>query len=100
MRTEGPFGDHTGFIRLEGEFPCFNVELRDAQKDPIYLTTVWGAAAGRFLHGVCGGARVPAGDEDAVSRDCGRSNAGEGIFHNLDDCGDPEIGIQGMRGKS
>ena len=42
MRTEGPFGDHTGFYSLEGEFPVFHVTCVTQRKDPIYLTTVVG----------------------------------------------------------
>src|SRR5260221_5485435 len=42
MRTEGPFGDHTGFYSLEGEFPVFHVECVTHRKDSIYLTTVVG----------------------------------------------------------
>ncbi len=42
MRTEGPFGDHTGFYSLEGEFPVFHVECVTHRQDPIYLTTVVG----------------------------------------------------------
>jgi 4-hydroxy-3-polyprenylbenzoate decarboxylase len=42
MRTEGPFGDHTGFYSLEGEYPVFQVECVTHKKDPIYLTTVVG----------------------------------------------------------
>ncbi len=42
MRTEGPFGDHTGFYSLEGEFPVFHVTCITQRRDPIYLTTVVG----------------------------------------------------------
>jgi len=42
MRTEGPFGDHTGFYSLEGEYPVFHVECVTHRKEPIYLTTVVG----------------------------------------------------------
>src|SRR5271167_3682024 len=42
MRTEGPFGDHTGFYSLEGEFPVFHVTCVTQRRDPIYLTTVVG----------------------------------------------------------
>jgi 4-hydroxy-3-polyprenylbenzoate decarboxylase len=42
MRTEGPFGDHTGFYSLEGEYPVFHVECVTHKKEPIYLTTVVG----------------------------------------------------------
>src|SRR5258708_2390297 len=40
MRVDGPFGDHTGFYSLEGEYPVFHVECITQRKDPIYLTTV------------------------------------------------------------
>jgi len=42
MRTEGPFGDHTGFYSLEGEYPVFHVECVTRRKEPIYLATVVG----------------------------------------------------------
>src|SRR5258707_15005957 len=42
MRTEGPFGDHTGIYSLEGEFAVFHVECVTHRKDPIYLTMVVG----------------------------------------------------------
>src|SRR5579885_1686427 len=41
-RAEGPFGDHTGFYSLEGEFPVFHVECVTCRKEPIYLATVVG----------------------------------------------------------
>jgi 4-hydroxy-3-polyprenylbenzoate decarboxylase len=42
MRTEGPFGDHTGFYSLEGEYPVFHVTCITHRKDPIYMTTIVG----------------------------------------------------------
>ena len=42
MRVEGPFGDHTGFYSLEGDYPVFHVECVTRRKDPIYLTTLVG----------------------------------------------------------
>jgi 4-hydroxy-3-polyprenylbenzoate decarboxylase len=42
LRTEGPFGDHTGFYSLEDEFPVFHVTCVTHRKDPIYATTVVG----------------------------------------------------------
>lgn len=42
MRTEGPFGDHTGFYSLEGEYPVFHVTCMTHRKDPMYLTTIVG----------------------------------------------------------
>src|SRR5450432_1051849 len=42
LRTEGPFGDHTGFYSLAGEYPVFHVECVTQRKDPIYATTIVG----------------------------------------------------------
>jgi 4-hydroxy-3-polyprenylbenzoate decarboxylase len=42
MRTEGPFGDHTGFYSLEGQYPVFHVTCVTHRKDPLYLTTIVG----------------------------------------------------------
>jgi 4-hydroxy-3-polyprenylbenzoate decarboxylase len=42
MRTEGPFGDHTGFYSLEGEYPVFHVTCMTHREDPIYMTTIVG----------------------------------------------------------
>ena len=42
LRTEGPFGDHTGFYSLEGEYPVFHITCMTHRKDPIYLTTIVG----------------------------------------------------------
>jgi 4-hydroxy-3-polyprenylbenzoate decarboxylase len=42
LRTEGPFGDHTGFYSLEGEFPVLHITCITHRKDPIYLTTIVG----------------------------------------------------------
>jgi len=42
MRTEGPFGDHTGFYSLEGEYPVFHITCVTHRRDPIYMTTIVG----------------------------------------------------------
>ncbi len=42
MRVEGPFGDHTGFYSLEGEYPVFHVTCVTHRRDPLYLTTIVG----------------------------------------------------------
>jgi len=42
LRTEGPFGDHTGFYSLEGQYPAFHITCITHRKDPIYLTTIVG----------------------------------------------------------
>jgi 4-hydroxy-3-polyprenylbenzoate decarboxylase len=42
LRTEGPFGDHTGFYSLEDEYPVFHVTCVTHRKNPIYSTTIVG----------------------------------------------------------
>ncbi len=42
LKTEGPFGDHTGFYSLEDEYPVFHVECITHRKNPIYATTIVG----------------------------------------------------------
>jgi 4-hydroxy-3-polyprenylbenzoate decarboxylase len=42
LRTEGPFGDHTGFYSLEDQFPVFHVTCITQRKEPIYATTIVG----------------------------------------------------------
>ena len=42
LRTEGPFGDHTGFYSLADEYPAFHITCITHRKDPIYTTTIVG----------------------------------------------------------
>jgi 4-hydroxy-3-polyprenylbenzoate decarboxylase len=42
LRTEGPFGDHTGFYSLDDLYPVFHVTCITHRKDPIYATTIVG----------------------------------------------------------
>ena len=42
LRSEGPFGDHTGFYSLEDLYPVFHLSCVTHRKDPIYATTIVG----------------------------------------------------------
>jgi 4-hydroxy-3-polyprenylbenzoate decarboxylase len=42
-RTEGPFGDHTGYYSLADEYPVFHLTAMTHRTDPIYATTIVGA---------------------------------------------------------
>jgi len=42
LRTEGPFGDHTGFYSLEDLYPVFHLTCVTHRKDPVYATTIVG----------------------------------------------------------
>lgn len=43
IRTEGPFGDHTGYYSLEDKFPAFHITCVTQRRDPIYVSTIVGA---------------------------------------------------------
>jgi 4-hydroxy-3-polyprenylbenzoate decarboxylase len=42
LRTEGPFGDHTGFYTMQDEYPVFHVTCITHRKNPIYAATIVG----------------------------------------------------------
>lgn len=42
LRTEGPFGDHTGYYSLEDDYPVFHVECVTHRREPVYATTIVG----------------------------------------------------------
>jgi 4-hydroxy-3-polyprenylbenzoate decarboxylase len=42
LRTEGPFGDHTGFYTMQDDYPVFHVTCITHRKDPIYAATIVG----------------------------------------------------------
>lgn len=41
-RLEGPFGDHTGYYSLTGDYPVFHINCITHRKDAIYPTTIVG----------------------------------------------------------
>ena len=42
LRTEGPFGDHTGYYSLSDKYPVFHITAMTHRKNPIYPATVVG----------------------------------------------------------
>jgi 4-hydroxy-3-polyprenylbenzoate decarboxylase len=42
LRSEGPFGDHTGFYSLPDLYPVFHLTCITHRKNPIYSTTIVG----------------------------------------------------------
>ena len=42
IRTEGPFGDHTGYYSLEDSFPAFHLTCITRRRNPIYVSTIVG----------------------------------------------------------
>lgn len=41
-RIEGPFGDHTGYYSLPGEYPVFHITCMTHRQDAVYPTTIVG----------------------------------------------------------
>ncbi|MBI5788328.1 MAG: menaquinone biosynthesis decarboxylase [Candidatus Schekmanbacteria bacterium] len=41
-RTEGPFGDHTGYYSAAAMFPVFHLTAITSRKNPVYFTTIVG----------------------------------------------------------
>ena len=42
LRTEGPFGDHTGYYTMQDEYPVFHLTCITHRKNPIYAATIVG----------------------------------------------------------
>jgi 4-hydroxy-3-polyprenylbenzoate decarboxylase len=42
LRSEGPFGDHTGFYTMPDDYPVFHITCITHRRDPIYATTIVG----------------------------------------------------------
>jgi 4-hydroxy-3-polyprenylbenzoate decarboxylase len=42
IRTEGPFGDHTGYYSLADKFPAFHITCITRRRNPIYVSTIVG----------------------------------------------------------
>ena len=42
LKTEGPFGDHTGYYSMEDDYPVFHLSAVTHRKDAIYPATVVG----------------------------------------------------------
>ena len=42
LRTEGPFGDHTGYYSLADEYPVLHVTAVTHRRDPVYAATIVG----------------------------------------------------------
>jgi 4-hydroxy-3-polyprenylbenzoate decarboxylase len=42
LKTEGPFGDHTGFYSLKGDYPVFHVTCITHKKNAVYPATIVG----------------------------------------------------------
>jgi 4-hydroxy-3-polyprenylbenzoate decarboxylase len=84
IRTEGPFGDHTGYYSLEDKFPAFHITCITRRRDPhLHLHHRRPAAHGRLLDGLRRGTPVPAPDAQTMPEVVDMHMPAEGVFHNL-----------------
>ncbi len=42
LRSEGPFGDHTGFYTMQDDYPVFRITAITHRRNPIYASTIVG----------------------------------------------------------
>jgi len=42
LRVEGPFGDHTGYYSLVGDYPVFHLTAVTHRRNPVYAATIVG----------------------------------------------------------
>jgi 4-hydroxy-3-polyprenylbenzoate decarboxylase len=76
LRSEGPFGDHTGFYTMEDEYPVFHITCITHRKDPILCGDGCGQASdGRCVDDQGGRAYFSTADEADDSGDCGHQSA-------------------------
>ena len=92
LRTEGPFGDHTGFYSLEDEFPVFHVTcVTQREKTHLRHDHRRPSSDGGLLHGQGHRAGFSAADAHADSRAGGYQHAGRGHLPQHDDPVDSQV---------
>ncbi len=92
LKSEGPFGDHTGFYSLEDIYPVFHVNCVTHRKDPnLRDHHCRQAPTGRCMDGEGRGAYFPAPDEAHDSRTGRYQHAHRRRFSQPDACFDPEV---------
>jgi len=87
MRTEGPFGDHTGFYSLEGSTRFSRGMCHAPQRTDLLDDSRGAAAAGRLLYGARGGESVLAVMKMQYPEIVDMAMPAEGIFQQPDDRG-------------
>tara|TARA_B100001750_G_C15520158_1_gene610893 strand:+ start:81 stop:1550 length:1470 start_codon:yes stop_codon:yes gene_type:complete len=84
LRTEGPFGDHTGYYSEADEYPVFHVTTITHRKDPIYLSTMVGTPPTEdYFMGLASTRLMLPALKMVLPEIVDISMPAEGIFHNL-----------------
>ena len=84
LRSEGPFGDHTGYYSPADDYPVFHVTAITHRRDPIYPTTVVGRPVSEdYFMGTAGVRLLLPALQMNLPEVVDVSMPAEGIFHNL-----------------
>jgi len=84
LRTEGPFGDHTGYYSPADDYPVFHVTAMTRRHNPIYPTTMVGRPPTEdFFMGVAAGKLLLPALQMSLPEVVDISMPAEGGFHNL-----------------
>ncbi len=84
LRSEGPFGDHTGYYSLPEDYPVFHVTAITHRKNPIYHTTMVGRPPTEdFFMGKAAERMLLPALQMTLPEIVDVNMPAEGIFHNL-----------------
>ena len=84
LRSEGPFGDHTGYYSLAEDYPVMHVTAITHRRDPIYPTTMVGRPPTEdFFMGKASERLMLPALQMTLPEVVDMNMPAEGIFHNL-----------------
>ncbi len=84
LRTEGPFGDHTGYYSPADEYPVFHLTAITHRRDPIYPTTMVGRPPTEdFFMGTAATKLLLPAMKLTLPEVVDINMPAEGVFHNL-----------------
>ena len=84
LRSEGPFGDHTGYYSPADEYPVFHVTAITHRRDPIYPTIIVGRPPSEdFFMGKASERLMLPALQLTLPEIVDVNMPAEGIFHNL-----------------
>ena len=84
LRSEGPFGDHTGYYSLADDYPVFHITAITHRRDAIYPTTMVGRPPTEdFFMGTASERLLLPALQMTLPEVVDINMPAEGIFHNL-----------------
>ncbi len=84
LRSEGPFGDHTGYYSAADDYPVFHVTAITHRRDPIYATAVVGRPPSEdFFMGKASERIMLPALQLTLPEVVDINMPAEGVFHNL-----------------